>query len=189
MHEDDALIASLEHIAATPDAEEERVSCALALVKEDIAKLRARLGIGRANRLPASVKSSADQRLAEVRRRILAAEVDTEVPARMVFTAARHRMEMARRVLASRVVEDECAGAVLSDRGQQPRGCTLAAILMYQDWLLIAAMRRRLGNREQIARSKAAIEESLSLLGIAASVFRSDPPRRAFTAAAPASAA
>jgi hypothetical protein len=190
MHEDDPLIERLEHIAATPCAGEERVARALTLVKADIAKLRARLGIGRANRLPVSTKSSADQRLAELRRRILAAEVDAEEPARMVFTAARHRMEMARRVLASRIVEDDGAAAMPSGHGQQPRDCARAALLTHPDWQLIAAMRRRLGNHEQVARSKAAIEESLSLLGVTTQVFRSDPPRRTvMTAAAPASAA
>jgi hypothetical protein len=182
--EDDVLVATLEYIAAMPCDGEERLSRAQVAVKDCITCLYGRLGIAAANRLPVSVKSSADQSLTELRRGILAAEIRIASSDRMVFTAARHRIEMARRVLASRVVKDDGAGAEPAGRGQQPRGSALGAALTRQDRILITAIRKRLGNREQIVRSNAAIEESRSLLEIAGREFRLKPPLPAFTACA-----
>jgi hypothetical protein len=110
MHRNVALLTRLEQIAAQPCPCEERTACALTLVKADIARLYARLGIGASNRIDSKAKSFADDKLADLRNRVLAAEMHTPGPPRPVFTAVRHRIEMIRRVLASRIA-GECVPA------------------------------------------------------------------------------
>jgi len=106
MHETVALMARLEQMAAQPDPSEQRTVFALALVKVFVANLYGRLGIGRSNLLETSAKCFADHTLWELRGRILAAELNTLPSFRPVLTAARHRIEMARRVLASRLARE-----------------------------------------------------------------------------------
>jgi hypothetical protein len=105
MHEHITLLIRLGQIAGEPCSCEERASHALALLNAYTTRLYARIGIGASNRLAVSAKSFADQTLADLRREILVAEVHAADPYRTVFTAVRHRIEMARRVLASRIVE------------------------------------------------------------------------------------
>lgn len=113
MHRNVALLTRLEQIAALPCPCEERTACALTLVKADIARLFAVLGIGGSDRIDTRAKTFADDRLADLRNRVLAAEVHTPARSRPIFTAVRHRLEMTRRVLASRVAEER-PGAPLS---------------------------------------------------------------------------
>jgi hypothetical protein len=105
MHEHITLLIRLGQIAGEPCSCEERASRALALLNAYTTRLYARIGIGASNRLAVNAKSFADQTLADLRHEILLAEVHAADPYRRVFTAARHRIEMARRVLASRIVE------------------------------------------------------------------------------------
>lgn len=106
MHEHATLLMRLGQIAGEPCSCEERASHALALLNAYTTRLYARAGIGASNRLAMDAKSFADQTLAELRRDILAAEIRTADSCRKVFTAVRHRIEMARRVLASRITEE-----------------------------------------------------------------------------------
>jgi hypothetical protein len=106
MNEHVTLLIRLGQIAGEPCSCEERASHALALLNAYTARLYARVGIGGSNRLAKSAKSFADQTLADLRRDILLTEVHAADPCRRIFTAVRHRIEMARRVLASRIAEE-----------------------------------------------------------------------------------
>ncbi|MFZ3349711.1 MAG: hypothetical protein WA268_02430 [Xanthobacteraceae bacterium] len=106
MHRNVALLTRLEQIAAQPCPCEERAAYALTLIKADIARLYAWLGIGASNRIDIKAKVFADNRLADLRNRVLRTEVHTPAPSRPIFTAVRHHIEMIRRVLASRIAED-----------------------------------------------------------------------------------
>ncbi len=79
---------------------------ALTLIKADIARLYAWLGIGASNRIDIKAKVFADNRLADLRNRVLRTEVNASAPSRPIFTAVRHHIEMIRRVLASRIAEN-----------------------------------------------------------------------------------
>jgi hypothetical protein len=108
MHETTGLLATLTLIAGEACSCDERSSRAVALVTSYSATLYERLGIVASSRPTSSAKSAADQTLAALRSEILAVETRSGEPSRTAFTAARHRIEMARRVLAARLVED-CA--------------------------------------------------------------------------------
>jgi hypothetical protein len=166
MHEHVTLLIRLGQIAGEPCSCEERASHALALLNAYTARLYARVGIGASNRVAMSTKSFADQTLADLRRQILLAEVHASDSCRKVFTALRHRIEMARRVLASRIVEDDisAASAPKMDQQQLDRLRISTMPRVHQDAQLIDTARRRLQDRELFARSTAAIEESLGLL-------------------------
>jgi hypothetical protein len=153
MHEHITLLIRLGQIAGEPCSCEERASHALALLNAYTTRLYARVGIGASNRLAVSAKSFADQTLADLRREILLAEVHAADSCRRVFTAVRHRIEMARRVLASRIVEED---ATLSSAPHTDHA--------HQDAQVVDTAQRRLQDREPIARSSVAIEESLGLL-------------------------
>jgi hypothetical protein len=166
MHEHAALLTRFEQIAAQPCPREERVAHALTLLRAYIARLYERLGIGPSNKLAVDVRSIADRTLAELRRRILASEVHASASSRSVFTAVRHRLDMTRRVLASRIAE---VAVPLPHPDEDRQLCASQAPVsarLDEDLQLLAAINRRLLDRELIARSKAAIEESLTLLGI-----------------------
>ena len=118
MHEHVTLLIRLGQIAGEPCSCEERASHALALLNAYTSRLYARVGIGASNRLATNAKAFADQALADLRREILVAEVHTGDSCRRIFTAVRHRIEMARRVLASRIVEEEIRPAPVPNPGQ-----------------------------------------------------------------------
>lgn len=120
MHRNVALLTRLEQIAALPCPCEERTACALTLVKADIAHLFAILGIGGCNRIDIRAKTFADDRLSDLRDRVLATEVYTPAPSRPIFTAVRHRLEMTRRVLASRIAEVRPAASLSTARQPLP---------------------------------------------------------------------
>jgi hypothetical protein len=117
MHEIAALLATLTHIAAEPcSCNDERSLRAVALVKTYSTALYERVGILQSNRPTSSAKLIADQTLAELRRQILAVEARSGEPSRAAYTAARNRIEMARRVLAARLVADAAPPIVSLDR-------------------------------------------------------------------------
>jgi hypothetical protein len=175
MHEHVTLLIRLGQIAGEPRSGEERASHALALLNAYTARLYARAGIGASNRLAMSAKSFADQTLDDLRREILTTEIRATDSCRKVFTAVRHRIEMARRVLASRIVEDNAAVASAPDmsrRHDHLRVSTMSAV--HQDAQRVAMVDRRFYERELIAKNKIAIDESLGLLGAA----KPEPPPR-----------
>jgi hypothetical protein len=167
MHETVALLAALTHIAGDPCCgDDERSSRAVALVKAFSATLYERLGIASSNRPTSSAKSAADQTLAALRGQILAVETRSDEPSRATFTAARHRIEMARRVLAARLVEGGAPPVVsLGRRTVQPRASSSAPS---QDRQILDGLRRSVAGRDQVARSRAAIADSLRLLAACA---------------------
>src|SRR5215831_18561865 len=114
MHEITGLVATLTLIAGEPCSSDERSSRAVALVTSYSATLYERLGIVASNRPTSGAKSAADQTLAALRREILAVETRSAEPLRTAYTAARYRIEMARRVLAGRLVEDAAQPVVSS---------------------------------------------------------------------------
>ena len=161
-HEIAVLLATLTHIAAEPcSCDDERSSRAVALVKTYSATLYERLGIASSDRPTSSAKSAADQTLAALRRQILAVEARSDEPSRAALTAARHRIEMARRVLAARLVEDgappvgSLGGTVAHHRPRTPSP---------DDRQILDALHRSGAGRDQVARSRAAIADSLRLL-------------------------
>jgi hypothetical protein len=107
MDENSALLARLQQIAHGPPSCEERIAQALAQLQDYILRLHALFDIGASNRLARSTKFFADRALADLRRKILTAEVHTNDMAAPVFTAVRYRIDMARRVLALRLVEED----------------------------------------------------------------------------------
>jgi hypothetical protein len=165
MHEHITLLIRLGQIAGEPCSCEERASHALALLNAYTARLYARTGIGASNRVATSAKSLADQTLDDLRRDILTAEIRAADSCRRVFTAVRHRIEMARRVLASRIVEETATAASAPDiRQHQDHLRVSATPPMHQDPQLIDTVRQRLYDRVLIAKSKVAVDESLRLL-------------------------
>lgn len=157
MHEHVTLLIRLGQIAGEPGSCEERASHALALLNAYTAKLYARAGIGVSNRLATSAKSFADQTLADLRREILAAEIRAANSCRKVFTAVRHRIEMARRVLASRIT----AESVLC---RQPDPLCSSSLRVDHDAQSTYTMRRRLRERQQVTESKPPIERTIDLV-------------------------
>jgi len=165
MHEHVTLLIRLGQIAGEPCSCEERASHALALLNAYTARLYARVGIGASNRLAMSAKAFADQTLADLRREILVAEVHAADSCRRIFTAVRHRIERARRVLASRIVEEETRPAPVSNTDQHLEHLrTSTTPHVRQDTDVADTARQRLRGRELITRSRIAIEESLGLL-------------------------
>jgi hypothetical protein len=152
MQEHITLLIRLGQIAGEPCSCEERASHALALLNAYTTRLYARIGIGTSNRLAVGAKSFADQTLADLRREILLAEVHAADPYRRIFTAVRHRIEMARRVLASRIVEGNAT------RSLAPNTDHVDAQVQSAHGLGDAVVPCR------PARSGVAIEESLGLL-------------------------
>lgn len=116
IHRNVALLTRLKQIDAQPWPCAERTACALTLVKADIARLYAWLGIGASNRIDIKTKALADDSLADLRNRVLATEVLKPAPSCPIFTAVRHRLEMTRRVLASRITEEGVPAPLSSQR-------------------------------------------------------------------------
>lgn len=156
MEEIPALLARVRQIATQSRPRDECVRQALDLLHAYTARLYAGLNIGASNPLDAQIKARADRALAELRGKVLTAEVGAAEPAAAVFTALRHRLDMARRILALRTVAD--------DETVPPAR---------QDWELIWALRVRFNDRRQIARSKAALENSVNLFHGSARVLAS----------------
>jgi hypothetical protein len=157
MHDHVTLLMRLGQIAGEPCSCEERASHALALLNAYTTQLYARVGIGASNRLATTAKSFADQTLADLRRDILAAEIRTADSCRKVFTAVRHRIEMARRVLASRITDEN----VLNPRPD--RLCAGWPLHLHQDAQSIDTMSRVPRERQQITEHKTHIEETIDL--------------------------
>ncbi len=178
MHEIAGLLAKLKQIAGGRCCCEERSARAAALVNAFSTALYERLGIETSNRPSSTAKSKADQTLVELRRQILAVEARRGEPLRTAFTAARHRVEMERRVLAGRIVAEVASPPLsLHDVDVQPRSnapSTSASL----DRQLLGTMHQRLAEREQITRSRAAIEDSLRLLGLYTPEAPPTSPRR-----------
>jgi len=165
MHEHVTLLIRLGQIASEQCSCEERASHALALLNAYTARLYARVGIGASNRLAMNTKSFADQTLADLRREILLAEVRAADSCRRIFTAVRHRIEMARRVLASRIVEDDATPASAPDMNQRQDHLRISDAAREHDGAQPVDMpRRRVYERELITGSTVAIKESLGLL-------------------------
>jgi hypothetical protein len=74
-----------------------------------------------------SAKSFADQTLADLRREILVTEVHAADSCRRIFTAVRHRIEMARRVLASRIAEEGVPELPAPETALQPEPSSYAS--------------------------------------------------------------
>jgi hypothetical protein len=166
MHEIAGLLAKLKQIASRRCGCSEHSVRAVALVNDFSAALYQRLGIEASNRPTTSAKSTADQTFVELRRQILAVEARRRESLRTAFTAARHRVDMERRVLAARIVtEGDCPPLSVDGLVTHPwlGGPTTSPSLDRQS---LAAVRRRLAERGQITRSRAAIEDSLRLLGL-----------------------
>jgi hypothetical protein len=166
MHDIAALLAALTHIAGEPcSGDDERSSRAVALVKTYSATLYERLGIASSNRPTSSAKSAADQTLAALRGHILAVETRSDEPSRATFMAARQRIEMARRVLAARLVVGGGPPGVPPSRTiaqHHPRAA------LRDDRQILDALHRLGAGRDQVARSRAAIADSLRLLAACA---------------------
>jgi hypothetical protein len=165
MHDHVTLLMRLGQIAGEPCSCEERASHALALLNAYTTQLYARVGIGASNRLATTAKSFADQTLGDLRREILAAEIRAADSCRKVFTAVRHRIEMARRVLASRITDEN----VLNPRPD--RLCAGWPLHLHHDTQSIDTMSRGTRELQQVAERKTPI-------GGATDLIRSDKPNQ-----------
>lgn len=173
MDESSAFLRRLRCIADSACSREERQAQALALLQAYTARLYGRLNIGGSNRVTAPAKRAADQTLAALRLQVLTAEVGTAGPAVAVFTAVRHRIEMLRRALALRLLEEDEASqpahahsaAVVTMRPTANRSMSKSAMSKaYDDWRVIEALRSRVIERKQV-QGKAAVEGPLRVLG------------------------
>lgn len=160
------LLAKLHQVAGRRCARDEGSTLAVALINAFSAALYDRLGIETSKRPTGSARATADQTLVELRRQILALEMRRREPLQAAFTAARHRVEMERRVLAARIVA-EADSPPLSPSVAEPGPGALKPSPSL-DRQLLAGMRRRLADRAHITRSHAAIADSLRLLGLCA---------------------
>jgi len=127
MHKHITLLIRLGQIAGEPCSTEERASHALALLNAYTARLYTRVGIGTSNKIATGAKSLADQTLADLRREILAAEVHAADSCRRIFTEVRHRIEMARRVLASRITDERLSAPSAPEMIHQPEALSYAS--------------------------------------------------------------
>lgn len=162
------LLAKLHQIAGQRCSRDERSTAAVALVNAFSAALYDRLGIQTSKRPTGSARATADQTLVELRRQILALEMRRREPLQAAFTAARHRVDMERRVLAARIVAEADSPPLSPSDGVAEPGPGALKPSPSLDRQLLAGMRRRLTDRAHITRSHAAIADSLRLLGLCA---------------------
>jgi hypothetical protein len=106
MIENVAFLRRLRQIVSEAASREERNDQALALFNSYRKRLYSQLGIGPSNRPTGTAKAYVDRVLADLRLKVLEAEVWAVDSSAAVFTTVRHRIEMARRALAIRIVED-----------------------------------------------------------------------------------
>lgn len=156
MHDHITLLVRLGQIAGEPCSCEERASHALALLNAYTTRLYARAGIGASNRLAMTAKSFADQTLADLRREILAAEIRAADSCRKVFTAVRHRIEMARRVLASRITDENVP--------RPDRWYAGPPVKLRHDIQSTDAVSRAVDGRQQVTEHNAPIERTIDLI-------------------------
>ena len=121
-----AFLTRLRQIA---DACEPGAKCpasAIALFNIYLARLYARLDIGRSNRPTHKARAEADVTLAELRFDVLRIEVASAGACADVFAAIRYHIEMARRALAIRMTrDDDTQNARLDDAAVRPSATVL----------------------------------------------------------------
>jgi hypothetical protein len=79
------------------------------------------LNIDAARRPTTTAKMTADCILNDLRQRLIRAESESAEPLRTTLAAVRHRVDMARRVLAAHMAEDDVATAPLIGAYEWPR--------------------------------------------------------------------
>ena len=107
MTENYAFLTRLSRIAGATACDEDRTASAVALVHAYAAALHARLGIVPSRRPTAHAKEIGKQAFEGLRRDVLKAEIGAPSGSTCVFAAVRDCIDMARRVLALRMAQEE----------------------------------------------------------------------------------
>lgn len=100
------FLTRLRRIVGEPALREESSARALELFDQVKVQLYAQFGISPSDRPTLTAKEQVDRALAELRQSILSEEVAAVGAASIVLTAVRHRIEMTRRALATRLARD-----------------------------------------------------------------------------------
>jgi hypothetical protein len=169
-----AFVTRLCRIVAAPAPAEERAACALALFESYKARLYARLEIAPTRRPSRRAKLHAEDALADLRHRVLKVEIGAPTSSAGLFASIRYRIEMARRALAIRIVDDEdgsdrsiatdrAAARVVALHPRLPVPAQYRAVATYEDQRLIETMRARLRVRRTVAASRDAVRQSHDL--------------------------
>jgi hypothetical protein len=108
MQENAAFLTRLRRIVGEAASREERNAHVVALFNSYKKRLYSQLDIGASNRPSAAAKTQVDHALADLREKVLDAEVTAIDSSAGVFTTLMNRIEMARRALAIRIpIEDD----------------------------------------------------------------------------------
>jgi hypothetical protein len=160
-----AFLIRLSRIVGETAPGAARAAAAIALVDAYRRKLYGRLGIVASCRPTAHAKEQAKDELDDLWHEALKAELGAPAGATGIYTAARRRIEMARRALELRITDDQgCDRSASPDRHAEGHADP-------RDARLIAAMRHRLRDRRSIVTSWEAIRQSRDLLARLAAPF------------------
>jgi hypothetical protein len=121
MNDNAAFVTRLQRTTGNAQTAEACSVRAVALFEIYRTEIYRQLNIDAAKRPTATAKMTADCILNDLRRRLLKAESESAQPLRTTLAAARHRVEMARRVLAMHIAEDDMATAPLIGAYEWPR--------------------------------------------------------------------
>jgi hypothetical protein len=160
MNKSGSLVVSLRRIAEDT-SQPDRIAQAFALFDAYKAALYRQHDIGPCNRPARLAKAEADRALADLRSDVLRAEIAAAAPAVIILTAVRHRIEMARRALAIRIVAEAGATLLQEFGGSATDPGAYAAA---DDWTWISGLRRDLRDRHWLFESMTAIRRSRDLL-------------------------
>jgi hypothetical protein len=132
-----AFLTRLSRIVAESAPDTARAAGAIALVDAYRHSLFGRLGIAASSRPTTRAKDEAKDALDDLRLKVLRAELEAPVGTDRIYSAARQRIEMARRALALCIADDS--------RPSPSSGCDEGA--PRNDARIIADMRHRLRAR------------------------------------------
>jgi hypothetical protein len=121
MNDSAAFVTGLQRAIGNPRSAEACSVRAVALFDIYRTELYRQLNIDAAKRPTATAKMTADCILNDLQQRLLKAESESAEPLRTTLAAVRHRVDMARRVLAMHMAEDDMATAPLIGAYEWPR--------------------------------------------------------------------
>ena len=161
MSESIAFLTRLSDIVEQSGSEAVQVAGVIALVDIYRHSLYGKLGIGPSCRPTRQVKQHAKDVLDALRREVLRAEVCAPAGTASIYTAARERIEMARRTLELHIADDrDLAPPVAAAPDVRPRHDAVVR----DGFRALTAMRQRLRGRGAIKAGWEAIRQSRKLL-------------------------
>ena len=121
-------------------------------------------------RVPKRAKAMATDTLDDLRLKVLKAEIAAPAATAAIFATARYRIEMVRRALEIRIVDDEAAATPSRLATQDDPQPALTSAVRRNDRRIIQALRRHLNDRHAVVQSWEAIRQSHDLLARVPSV-------------------